>query len=317
MKILVTGASGFVGKALMSALKLQGVNIVATGRTPIELFTDTCIVVADGLAPNAWNQALQGCDVVVHLAGRAHILKELAEDPVKEFQLSNVDLTKNLAEEAVRQAVKRFVFVSSIGVHGDHTLNGDKFTQSSLLKPHNAYTQSKLNAELVLQDIAERSAMELVIIRPPLVYGAGVKANFKNMLLAVKQSLPLPLGAIYNKRSFVYVENLVSLIMLCIDHPAAANQTFLVSDGQDLSTTELLRLSAAALGVKSRLLPVPQKIVQTCAVLLGKRALAQRLCGNLQVDMTKTQDLLGWQPPFTVEEGLRATALELNKLNSK
>ena len=317
MKVLVTGASGFVGGALMSALKLQGVNIVATGRTPIESLTEAFVMVPDGLASNAWNRALQACDVVIHLAGRAHILKELAEDPVQEFQLSNVDLTKNLAEEAVRQGVKRFVFVSSIGVHGNQTLHGDKLTESSLLKPHNAYTQSKLNAELVLHEVVEQSTMELVIIRPPLVYGAGVKANFKNMMYTVKRGLPLPLGAIQNKRSFIYVGNLVSLIMCCIDHPAAANQTFLVSDGQDLSTTELLKRCAEALGLKSRLLPIPQKLVEVCAILLGKRALAQRLCGNLQVDISKTRELLGWEPPFSVSDGLKATALGMAELNRK
>ena len=317
MKVLVTGASGFVGGTLMSALKLQGVNIVATGRTPIESLTEAFVMVPDGLAPNAWNRALQACDVVIHLAGRVHILKELAEDPEHEFQLSNVGLTKNLVEEAVRQGVKRFVFVSSIGVHGNQTLNGDKLTEFSLLKPHNSYTQSKLNAELVLREIVEQSTMELVIIRPPLVYGAGVKANFKNMMYTVKRGLPLPLGAIKNKRSFVYVGNLVSLILKCIDHPAAANQTFLVSDGHDLSTTELLRECAVALRVKSRLLPIPQKLVEKCAVLLGKRALAERLCGSLQVDINKARKLLGWEPPFSVSDGLMATALGMSKLESK
>jgi nucleoside-diphosphate-sugar epimerase len=201
--------------------------------------------------------------------------------------------------------------MSSIKVNGEHTLIGKPFTENDVANPQDAYGVSKFEAEQGLLMIAQQTGMEVVIIRPPLVYGAGVKANFASMMRAIQCGIPLPLGAIYNTRSFVYLGNLVSLIMLCIDHPLAANQTFLVSDGHDLSTTELLRGCAIALGLNARLYPVPQKMIEICATILGKRGVVQRLCGNLQVDITKVHNLLGWLPPISVAEGLKVTALGL------
>jgi len=206
--------------------------------------------------------------------------------------------------------VKRFIYISSVKVNGEHTEIGKPFLEEDAANPQDAYGFSKFEAEQGLLKIAQKTGMEVVIIRPPLVYGVGVKANFASMMLAVKRGIPLPLGAIRNKRSFVYVGNLVSFILCCVDHPSAANQVFLVSDGCDLSTTELLRGCAAALGVKSRLLPVPQRLIELGAAMLGKRDVAQRLCGNLQVDITKARTLLGWTPPVSVADGLKATALD-------
>lgn len=317
MKILVTGASGFVGQHLVKALKQKELYVVGVGRELINSEADKFFSVPDFTDSRAWQEPLDNCDVVVHLAARVHVMNDESVSPLAEFRRVNVEGTLNLARQAAAASVKRFVFISSIKVNGEFTELNRPFTADNQAKSDDAYGLSKFEAEEALKLLATQVDMDVVIIRPPLIYGHGVKANFANMMLAVKRGLPLPLGAIYNKRSFVYVENLVSLIMFCIDHPAAANQTFLVSDGQDLSTTELLRMSATALGVNPRLVPVPQKLVEVCAILLGKRALAQRLCGTLQVDMTKTQDLLGWQPPFSVEEGLLATAFGMNKLNCK
>jgi nucleoside-diphosphate-sugar epimerase len=258
-----------------------------------------------------WSSALQNVDVVVHLAARVHVMNEVAVDVLAEFRKVNVEGTLNLANQAAKASVKRFVFVSSIKVNGEHTLADCPFTANDDANPQDPYGISKHEAEQGLFLIAQQTGMEVVIIRPPLVYGAGVKANFASMMCIVKRGIPLPLGVIHNKRSFVYIGNLVSLIVRCMDHPAAANQVFLVSDGCDLSTTELLQKCAVALGVKARLLPVPQKLLAFSLALLGKRAVAQRLCGNLQVDISKAHSLLGWEPPVSVEDGLKATALGL------
>ena len=254
-----------------------------------------------------WSSALDGMDVVVHLAARVHVMHETVSDPLLVFRATNVEGTLNLAKQAAAAGVRRFIFISSTGVNGAQTTL--PFTELDSPNPHNAYTLSKWEAEQGLQEISKETGLEIVIIRPPLVYGAHAPGNFASLIRAVQRGIPLPLGAIHNKRSFVYVGNLVSLILRCIDQPAAANQVFLVSDGCDLSTTELLRGCAKALGVKSRLLPVPQKLIEAGSALIGKRDVAQRLCGNLQVDITKARTLLGWTPPISVTDGLKATAL--------
>lgn len=257
-----------------------------------------------------WSSALAEVDLVIHLAARVHVMNDDATNPLAEYRKINVDGTLNLARQAAAAGVKRFIFLSSVKVNGEST-NADKpFNETNSPNPQDAYGVSKFEAEQGLIEIAKQTGMEVVIIRPPLVYGPGVKANFANMLSVVMKGILLPLGAVHNKRSFVYIDNLVSLIVWCIDHSAAANQVFLVSDGRDLSTTELLRACADALGVKSRLLPVPQKWIEFTAALFGKTQLAQRLCGNLQVDISKARTLLGWEPPVTVEYGLKVTALD-------
>nr|WP_294841048.1 SDR family oxidoreductase [uncultured Methylotenera sp.] len=318
MKILVTGSNGFVGKPLCKILIKQNwivriaVRSKSKNKQEVEL---VCINDING--DTDWSTGLKDIEVVIHLAARVHVMQEKSIDPLSEFRKVNVDGTLNLARQAVKAGVKRFVFVSSIKVNGELTQSDKPFTASDIPSPQDAYGISKYEAEQELLKLADETGMEVVIIRPPLVYGEGVKANFASMMHAVKRGIPLPLGAIHNKRSFVYIGNLVSLIVRCIDHHAAANQVFLVSDGEDLSTTELLRACATALGVKARLLSIPQRLLELIATILGKRDVAQRLCGNLQVDITKAHTMLGWIPPISVVDGLRATARSLSEVDKE
>ncbi|MGB2831471.1 MAG: SDR family oxidoreductase [Methylotenera sp.] len=310
--ILVTGANGFVGKALCAELSRKGYSVRAVVRAKVTLKENTEVVSVqeiDGITD--WSATLSNVDTIIHLAARVHIMDDNATNPLMEFRKVNVEGALNLAEQAAKAGVRRFIFISSIKVNGERTETGRPFTENDAPNPQDAYGISKLEAEQGLLKIAQQTDMEVVIIRPPLVYGAGVKANFANMMQIVARGIPLPLGAIYNKRSFVYLENLVNLILHCIAHPAAANQVFLVSDGHDLSTTELLRKCALALGTKPMLIPIPQKLIEVSASLLGKKMVAQRLCGNLQVDISKAKTLLGWVPPASVEDGLKATVLGL------
>ncbi len=285
--LLITGGSGFVGQALIKRLADQ----------PLRLATR-----ADA---RAWHQALVGIKTVVHLAARVHVMHDTEADPLAAFRAVNVEGTLNLARQAAAAGVKRFVFVSSVKVNGESTLPGRAFTEADAPNPKDAYGHSKHEAEQGLRQLSADTGMEVVIIRPPLVYGPGVKANFAALMRAVQRGWLLPLGAVHNQRSLVALDNLVDFIITCITHPQAANQTFLVSDGQDLSTTELVRGMAQAAGVPARLLPVPVWALQAGATLLGKGDAVQRLCGNLQVDISKSRNLLGWVPPVSVEEGLR------------
>jgi len=255
-----------------------------------------------------WRAALAGVRVVVHLAARVHIMDESVKDPLSEFRRVNVDGTLNLARQAAAAGVKRFVFLSSVKVNGEATQPGYPFTEQDPPAPQDPYGISKHEAEEGLRKLAADTDMAVTIIRPPLVYGLGVKANFQSMLRWVNMGIPFPLGALNNRRSLVGLANLVDFILTCIDHPAAANQVFLVADGEDLSTTELLRRVGMALGKPARLIPVPTGILQLGAALLGKRAMVQRLCGSLQVDISKARELLGWSPPVSVDEGLRLAA---------
>ncbi len=309
MKILVTGATGFVGKVLCAELIQHGYEVVAAMRTACakpKNYEQVMVGSIDG--STKWTEALSKVDVVIHLAARVHVMSESAENSLAEFRIVNVEGTLRLAQEAVNAGVKRFIFISSIGVNGNSTVFGRPFSVNDKPKPISTYAISKFEAEQGLIKLSENTCMESVIIRPPLVYGFGAPGNFKQLLHALKRQIPLPLGAINNKRSFVYVENLVSLILRCIDHPAAANQLFLVSDGDDLSTTELLSKCAVALDVKATLLPIPQSWLEAVAKLVGKKEMAQRLCGNLQVDISKACQLLEWTPPVSVTDGLKATA---------
>ncbi len=307
--ILVTGATGFVGKALLQRLltddKLRRfvVGIRRGGqRWPAQVLP---IETGDLNSSTDWTIALEGVSVVVHSAARVHVMRDTDADSLAAFRLVNVEGTLNLARQSAVAGVKRFLFISSVKVNGEATVAGQPFTEIGSDAPQDAYGQSKREAEQGLRQLSADTGMEVVIIRPPLVYGPGVKANFAALMRAVQRGWPLPLGAVHNQRSLVALDNLVDFIITCINHPHAANQTYLVSDGQDLSTTELVRGMSQAAGVPGRLLPVPVWALQAGATLLGKGDAVQRLCGNLQVDISKARSLLGWVPPVSVQEGLR------------
>jgi UDP-glucose 4-epimerase len=310
-KILVTGGTGFVGKGVLNRL-IHGSDcaVVATVRSSnATLPARVSVISMTGLGADAdWLPALGGVDVVVHCAARVHVMKERAGDPLMIFRQVNVEGTLALARQAAAAGVRRFVFLSSIKVNGESTVIAHPFTPDDSPSPTDPYGVSKMEAENGLRALASETGMEVVIIRPVLVYGPGVKANFLSMMRWLNKGVPLPLGAIHNKRSLVALDNLVDLIVTCISHPAAANQTFLVSDGEDLSTTDLLRRMSLALGKSARLFPVPAWFIKGAAALLGKQAVVQRLCGSLQVDISKTCTLLGWEPPVSVDEALRKTA---------
>ena len=305
--ILVTGATGFVGNALVARLAHYGVETRACVRRSDAFMPDGVHVVqvGDMSADTDWGAALAGVEVVVHAAARVHLMIDTATDPLAEFRRINVQGTLNLARKAAAAGMRRFIFISSIKVNGEGTKLGVPYSANDLPAPVDPYGISKMEAEAGLRRISWDTGMEVVIIRPPLVYGHGVKANFAALMRAVQRGWPLPLGAVHNQRSLVALGNLVDFIVKCISHPQAANQTFLVSDGQDLSTTELVRGMARAAKVPARLLPVPVWVLQAGATLLGKGDAMQRLCGNLQLDISKARQLLGWVPPVSVEEGLR------------
>ena len=246
--------------------------------------------------------------VVVHAAGRAHILRETNNDPLAEYRRANVDETLDIAEYAARFGARRFIFLSSIKVNGETALQCRPFTADGCAAPLDPYGVSKREAEQGLRELSLRSGMEITTIRPPLVYGPNVKGNFLSMMRWLGRGIPLPLGAIHNRRSLVAIDNLIDLIVLCVHHPSAANQTFLVSDGEDLSTTQLLRRLGVALSRPARLVPVPLALLMLAAAAVGKGDVARRLCGSLCVDISKTRQLLGWSPPVSVDEGLRRTA---------
>lgn len=304
-RTLVTGANGFVGRAFCLKALANGLKVQPATRGGCDL-PGVGTSVAVGLLDEAtdWSSALASCDGVVHLAARVHVMQDAALDPLTEFRRVNVQGTLNLARQTAAAGVRRFVYVSSVKVNGEATQPGQHFGADDVPAPLDAYGVSKMEAEHGLQQIAKDTGMEVVIIRPPLVYGPGVKANFAAMVRWLQRGVPLPLGAIHNQRSLVAIDNLVDFIMTCLTHPAAANQTFMVSDGEDVSTTELLRRMGSALGHPARLLPMPAGVLKATAAVLGKGAMAQRLCGSLQVDITKTRELLGWAPVVTLDEGL-------------
>lgn len=306
MRLLVTGASGFVGRALCAEAMARGLAVLPATRTSCVLSgLGATFAVGSVDESTPWQAALAGCYAVVHLAARVHLMQDVAADPLAEFRRVNVQGTLNLARQAAAAGVKRFVFISSIKVNGESTQVGKPFCANDKPAPQDAYGLSKMEAEQALSQLAMETGMEVVIIRPTLVYGYGVKGNFATMVRCLDRGLPLPLGAIYNQRSLVGLDNLVDLILTCLAHPLAANQTFLVSDGEDVSTTQLLQRLGHALGRSPRLLPIPARVLLWGAHLIGKGAMAQRLLGSLQVDMSKTRKLLGWTPPYTLDEGLR------------
>jgi nucleoside-diphosphate-sugar epimerase len=316
--ILVTGASGFVGRALCASLvNLSPFRISVRNKSKNELLQNLEAFEASLSPDQDWSHALSGVSVVVHCSARVHLMNDKVANPLLEFQRVNVDGTLNLARQAAKVGVRRFVFISSIKVNGEYTALGNPFKADQIPTPSGPYGVSKYEAEMGLIALAKETEMEVVIVRPPLVYGPGVKANFLSMMHWLQRGFPLPLGGVTkNRRSFIYIDNLVSLIITCIDHPAAANQTFLVSDDEDLSTTLLLGRMAEALGVSSKLISVPESFIRFGANLIGRSDITQRLCDSLQVDIKKTKDLLGWIPPVIVDEGLRQTAAHFLKMRS-
>lgn len=304
LRILVTGASGFVGRALVLHLRALGMTVTAVARSGgrdavqglhrVTRYEDAAALMA-------------GHDCVVHLAARVHVMQDSASDPLAEFCAANVAVSDTLARAAAAAGVRRFVFLSSVKVLGESTLPGQPFSEQNAPAPQDAYGISKARAEEALHQIAVETGLELVMIRPPLVYGPGVQANFAALLRAVQRGMPLPLAALHNRRSLVALDNLLEFIVQCIRHEAAVNQTFMVSDGEDLSTPDLIRRMAQAGGCQARLFAFPLPLLRLIARLAGKQAQLQRLSESLQVDTSKARRLLGWQPPVSVDEGLRRT----------
>lgn len=306
MKVLISGATGCVGTVLCEFLATHGYDVVPVVRRPSGRRNE--VVVGEIGALTDWSAALRNVACTVHLAARVHVMRDHVADPLTEFRAVNVAGTLGLARQAAEAGVKRFVFISSIKVNGEETPAGQPFDADAPAAPEDPYGVSKMEAEQGVREVSSQTGMEVVIIRSPLVYGPGVKGNFLTLMQWLSRGIPLPLGAIHNQRSLIALDNLVDMIVTCMSHPAAADQVFLVSDGEDMSTTELLRRMGAALGRPARLLPVPAAWLDGAARLLGKGAVAQRLCGSLQVDIEKTHRLLGWTPPVTVDEALRETA---------
>lgn len=299
---MVSGANGFIGRALCNVLVSR--EIVVNRCVRRAAFGESTFAVGDIDASTNWSAPLKGCDVVVHLAGRAHQLADRALDPLEEFRRVNVYGSLALFSQAARQNVKRFVYISSIGVNGNET--AVPFVETDLPRPCEPYAVSKLEAETGLKRLAAETGLELVIIRPPLVYGPGAPGNFGRLLHWMRKGIPLPLGAIHNRRSMIALGNLTDFIEVCLMHPAAANQVFLVSDGEDISTSDLLRRVARLMCRPERLIPVPSAWVEAIAMIVGKRDLARRLCHDLQVDSGKARELLAWSPPLSINEGLLA-----------
>ena len=326
MTTLITGASGFVGSKLCSELLARDHEIQGIVRSKSLAHLAPSIrkhyrALGNIESDTDWSKALSDIDFIIHCAARAHVMNETEADALAAYRAVNVEGTKNLAEQATDAGVKRFIFLSSIKVNGERTnsphsnplpegegILREHFSVNDNPAPKDAYGISKWEAERALYEVSARTGLEVVIIRPPLVYGPGVKGNFLSMLGWLNKGIPLPLGTIHNQRSLVGIDNLVDLIITCIDHPAAANQTFLVSDDQDLSTDELLRRMSKALGKPARLLHVPAWLFQLGAQMFGKQDIAQRLLGNLQVDISQTKEILDWTPPVSVDDGLRKTA---------
>lgn len=321
--MLVTGANGFVGSALCAALKQKGYTVRAALRDPAKFAIEGCeIAKVPALDANTdWSAALSGVTTVIHLAARVHVMHDDASDPLEEFRRVNVAGTEHLARSAAASGVKRLVFVSSIKVNGESTGTADSaerrvlsaegrkvFREDDIPAPQDPYGISKCEAEQALHRIAKETGLEVVIVRPPLVYGAGVKGNFIQMLKVLAKGIPLPLASVRNLRSLVYVGNLADALILCATHPAAAGQTYLVSDGEDVSTHGLLRRLGDAMGRPARLFPWPPALLKLAGRMAGKADQVERLLGSLRVDSGKIRRELGWAPPYTLQQGLRATA---------
>lgn len=306
-RCLITGASGFIGHALFDRLQQQGLPVRGASRRPTSLPGDW-VQVGDMGRGTDWTEALRGCDVVVHAAGRAHVLKDEVTDPLAAFREVNVEGTLTLARQALKLGVRRFVFISSIGANGAETVAGHPFSESSSPQPRQAYARSKLEAELGLQKMLAGQSMEWVIVRPPLVYAGNAPGNFARLMGLVSKRIPLPLGGVNNARSMIALQNLVSFLALSIQHPAAANEVFVIADAEDVSTSQLVELLAQGMNHRATQLPVPAKALRWVLSALGREGLGQQLCSSLQVDASKARTLLGWQPEVSTRDALRDSA---------
>jgi len=309
VKICLTGASGFIGSAISRSLlesKSSEIILLPLSRRSVRLSDDLKSTEIDlGDLSSFESEKLQGCDSLIHAAARAHVSKSKSCSPLSEYRKINRDATLELARLASNAGIKRFVFLSSIGVNGASSKSS--FTENAVIAPHDDYSLSKYEAEIGLLDIAKNTGMEVVIIRPPLVYGPGAPGNFKTLVKWVKKSIPMPFGSIHNCRSFIALDNLIDFVLLCADKeksPKAANEVFLISDGEDVSTSEFLSKVSSACGVKSRLIPMPIKPIVVVARLLGREDILRRLFGNLQVDSSKARELLNWRPVVTMDKQL-------------
>jgi nucleoside-diphosphate-sugar epimerase len=307
MRVLVSGANGFVGRTLCTSLVALGHDVVPAVRRQSDIAGE--VIVHDAAS---WETALMGCDSVVHLAARAHVMKDKEQDPLQVFRSNNVDTTIELANRAVEAGVRRFVFMSTIKVNGEQTVPGYSFSSDDPVDPKDPYAISKWEAEQELLEIAKRTGLEVVIIRPPLVYGPHVKGNFATMIKWIKQGIPLPfLGVSHNRRSMIALDNLVNFTALCADFDASPNvksQVFLVSDGEDISTAELLRRVAKAYQRKIHLFSIPMGLMQLVARWMGKTSIADRLFGSLVIDDSKARQMLGWRPPLGMDDQLQKMA---------
>lgn len=309
MKFLITGANGFIGKPLCAELLRRGQSVrvaVRSANTPADDVEAVAVGQIDGATD--WTDALRGVEVVIHLAARAHVMKDTAANPLAEFLTVNLDGTENLARQAASAGVKRLVYVSSVKVNGEHTDGIRPFAEVDRPAPQDPYGNSKWQAEQALHRVAEETGLEVVVVRPPLVYGPGVKGNFISLLAAIDRGIPLPLAGADNARSLVYVGNLMDALIACAIHSAAVGQTYLVSDGEAVSTATLAKKIVQALGRNSRLFYFPPVLLRAVAVLLGRSAQVDRLFGSLRVSDEKIRRQLGWASPYTLEQGLRATA---------
>jgi nucleoside-diphosphate-sugar epimerase len=309
MRVLVTGANGFIGTALCGRLTADGSNVLAGVRRHTSAVPGTsCVVLGEVSGNTRWDEALDNVTHVVHLAARVHVMRDPSRDPLNEFRRVNVEATVSLARQAADAGVQRFVFVSSIKVNGEGRERA--YTERDESHPQDAYAQSKWEAEEGLRRVERETGMAVTIVRPPLVYGPRVRGNFRRLMTAIHKGLPLPFGSVRNCRSLIFVGNLADALARCLQHPSAVGQTFLISDGEDVATVDLIRLLAAAMGRRPRLVPVPPVFLRTAAQLVGRRQEIDRLTGSLTVDSRKIRERLGWLPPVSLRGGLAATAAD-------
>ena len=312
MKLLITGAAGFVGSPLIRLLSSQGHQVIGAVRSQSNVSVNSFAgvefkAVGDIHGSLDWMPCLAGVDVVVHLANRAHVMNESDTNPSALYRSINTEGTLQLARQAAAAGVKRFIFISSVKVNGESTLPGQRFSPASDNIPIDPYGLSKYEAEQGLKELSLKTGMEVVIIRPPLIYGPGVKANFLKMMQWVEKGIPLPLGSITNQRSLLGIDNLLDFIQACLTHPKAANQTFLISDDHDVSTTELLKEIASAMHRPQRLLPFPQFVLEKGLIMLGQGHIAERLCSSLWLDIALAKTLLSWKPPYSFKDQINKT----------